>query len=246
MMRNVLATLVVLCTGTVSASEYPRSINFETGAVWQNRNDVRIPSDSGTRFSIADIAGEGPFPFFRVEYLQNLGEKSQLRFLLAPFHISEPGVPDKDIFYAGESFNAGQNTEFRYTFNSYRVSYRYRYKDSSSWRLWLGGTVKIRDAEITLQQGDVKASDSDVGLVPLFNLYSDYQLNNKWHFIVDFDGLVGRQGRAIDLGLKLHYAIDKQWYIGAGYRALEGGADNDEVYNFAWLNYASVSVGYRY
>lgn len=245
-MRNLLATLIVLCAGTASANEYPWSIHFETGAVWQTRNDVRIPSDTGTRFSISDIAGEGPYSFYRVEYLQNLGEKKQLRFLVAPFRFSESGVPDKDILYVDESFNAGQKTEFRYQFNSYRVSYRYLYKDSTTWRLWLGGTVKIRDADITLQQGNVKASDSDVGLVPLFNLYSDYQLNNKWRFIVDFDGLIGPQGRAIDLGLKFYYDIDKHWYMGAGYRTLEGGVDNDKVYNFAWFNYALLSVGYRY
>jgi hypothetical protein len=29
----------------------------------------------------------------------------------------------------------------------------------------------------------------------------------------------------------------------AGYRMLEGGADNDEVYSFAWLHYATLGVG---
>ena len=245
-MRKLFAISVILWTGTVSANEYPWSIHLETGAVWQHQNDVRIPGDTGTRYSIADIAGEGPFPFYRVEYFLNLGEKKQLRFLMAPFRFSESGVPDNDIVYADKTFNAGQNTDFTYQFNSYRVSYRYLYKDSASWRLWLGGTIKIRDAEIVVKQGNVKAKDSNVGLVPLFNLYSDYQLNNDWRFIVDFDGLVGPQGRAIDLGLKFRYDIDKHWYLGAGYRILEGGADNDNVYNFAWFNYALASVGYSH
>lgn len=245
-MRNLLAIFVILCAGTVSANEYPWSVNLETGAVWQNRNDVRIPGDSGTRFSITDIAGEGPFQFYRLEYFLNLNEKNQIRFMIAPFQYSESGVPKKDIVYVDESFSAGQKTEFTYKFNSYRVSYRYLYKDHSSWRLWLGGTLKIRDAEIAIKQGDVEAKDSNVGFVPLFNLYSDYQLNNNWRFIVDLDGLIGPQGRAIDMGLKFHYDIDKHWHLGAGYRTLEGGVDNDKVYNFAWLNYALVSIGYSH
>lgn len=246
LIRKLWVISVILWTGTVSANEYPWSIHLETGAVRQHRNDVRIPGDTGTRYSIADIGGEGPFPFYRVEYFLNLSDKKQLRFLVAPFRFSESGVPDKNIAYVDKTFTAGQKTDFTYRFNSYRVSYRYLYKDSPSWRLWLGGTLKVRDAEIALKQGNLKAKDSNVGLVPLFNLYSDYQLNNDWRFIVDFDGLVGPQGRAIDLGLKLHYDLDKHWNLGAGYRTLEGGVDNDKVYNFAWLNYALVSIGYRH
>jgi hypothetical protein len=245
-MRLLLATFLILGTGTVAASEDRWSVSLESGAAWQSRNDVRIPGDTGTRFSIADAVGEGPFLFYRLESFLNLDKKHQLRFLIAPFSFSESGVPDKDILFVDQTFNAGQDTKYKYKFNSYRVSYRWLYKDDPSWRLWIGGTVKIRDAEIALQQGSVKAKDSNVGFVPLLNLYSDYQLNNKWHFIVDFDGLVGPQGRAIDLGLKFHYDIDNNWYLGAGYRTLEGGVDNDNVYNFAWFNYALVSVGYRH
>jgi hypothetical protein len=31
-----------------------------------------------------------------------------------------------------------------------------------------------------------------------------------------------------------------------GYRTVEGGADVDAVYNFAWFNYAVVSGSYRW
>ena len=246
MMRSLIAILTILCTGSVLAGEHPWSVNLETGAVWQSRNDVRIPGNTGTRFSIDDVSGDGPYFFYRLESFVGLSDKTQLRFLLAPFRFSESGVPDEDINFVDQSFNAGQTTKFTYKFNSYRVSYRYLYKDTPTWRLWLGGTAKIRDAEIAVQQGGVEDKDSNVGFVPLFNLYSDYQLNQQWRFIVDFDGLVGPQGRAIDLGLKFHYALDKHWYLGAGYRTLEGGVDNDKVYNFAWFNYALLTVGYHY
>ena len=245
-MHILFATFLILFASFASANENPWSVSLETGAAWQSRNDVRNPGDTGTRFSIADTVGEGPYHFYRFESFINIGDKNQLRFLVAPFRISESGNPDKDIFFVDQSFNAGQSTKFTYKFNSYRVSYRWLYKDDPSWRVWLGGTAKIRDAEIATRQGSIKAKDSNVGFVPLFNLYSDYQMNNKWRFIVDFDGLVGPQGRAIDMALKLQFDIDKHWYLGAGYRTLEGGVDNDKVYNFAWFNYALVSVGYRH
>ena len=245
-MRIITTAFLIICASSVSANDSSRSVSFETGAVWQTRNDVRNPGDTGTRFSIADTVGEGPYNYFRFESFFNLGDKRQLRFLIAPFEISENGVPDKDIFFVDQNFNAGQDAKFTYKFNSYRVSYRWLYKDEPSWRLWIGGTAKIRDAKIAIQQGNIKAEDSNVGFVPLLNIYSDYQLNNRWRFIFDFDGLVGPQGRAVDLALKLNYDIDKQWTVGAGYRTLEGGVDNDKVYNFAWFHYALLSVGYRY
>jgi hypothetical protein len=242
----IVTAFLMFGANTVSANEYHWSMSLETGAVWQSRNDVRNPGNSGTRFSIADTVGEGPYNFYRLESILDLTDSRQLRFLIAPFRLSETGLPDKDIFFVDQNFNAGQDTKFSYKFNSYRISYRWLYKDEPSWRLWIGGTAKIRDAEIAVQQGNRKSNDSNVGFVPLVNIYSDYQLNDKWRFIVDFDGLVGPQGRAIDLGLKFHYDIDNRWYMGAGYRTLEGGVDNDKVYNFAWFNYALLSVGYRY
>jgi hypothetical protein len=36
--------------------------------------------------------------------------------------------------------------------------------------------------------------------------------------------------------------IGERWSISAGYRTVEGGADVDEVYNFAWFHYAVASL----
>ena len=46
--------------------------------------------------------------------------------------------------------------------------------------------------------------------------------------------------------MKLRYALNSAWSIAAGYRTVEGGADVEEVYNFAWFHYATVSVEYRF
>jgi hypothetical protein len=83
-------------------------------------------------------------------------------------------------------------------------------------------------------------------VVPLVNLYGEYSAADRWTLVVDFDGLASPQGRAVDLGLLARYELDKQWYLAGGYRTLEGGADNDDVYTFAWFNYAVLSAGYRF
>jgi hypothetical protein len=62
---------------------------------------------------------------------------------------------------------------------------------------------------------------------------------------VDADALAGGPGRAEDVTVKIGYEIDDRWGVRAGYRTVEGGADVEEVYNFAWLHYAVASVVLR-
>ena len=242
------AATLGLCVGftPVLAADFDWLLGVEAGPVWQSRNDVQIPGDTGTRFSLKDIAGSGPFPYIRVELTYKFNDKHSLRFLVAPFEYTETGVLNDNVSFAGESFNAGQATDVKYQFNSYRATYRYRFFSNDNWQWHVGGTLKVRDAEIKLTQGNVSASDTDVGVVPLLNLYGEYKLTNAWTFILDFDGLASPQGRALDLGLIARYNISDAWYLSGGYRTLEGGADNDSVYSFAWFQYFVLSAGYRF
>ena len=232
-----MAVVITLFISSVKvmANDNRWNFNIETGAVWQERNDVQIPGDTGTRFSMVDLVGQGPFAFYRLELFYDLKPRHQLRFLIAPLSYTESGVLDKNVLFVDQSFAAGQSTETTYEFNSYRFTYRYLFFNGPQWQWWIGGTVKIRDAKIALQQVNVSAEDTDVGLVPLINLYGNYQFAEKWRFIGDFD-----------LGLKVQYDITRQWYVGGGLRTLEGGADNDDVYNFSWFNYAVLNAGYRF
>lgn len=62
---------------------------------------------------------------------------------------------------------------------------------------------------------------------------------------LDADALAGGPGRAVDASLKLTYDLNENWGLRAGYRTVEGGADVDSVYNFAWLNYGVISIAWR-
>ncbi|WP_455206185.1 hypothetical protein [Kaarinaea lacus] len=234
------------CADKATAKDLRWSLGLDTGAVWQSRNDVQIPGDSGTRFSMDNLVGAGPFPFYRLELTYKLSQRHSLRFLYAPLEYTETGTLDSNVFFVDETFDAGQTTEATYRFNSYRATYRYLFFDETKWLWHVGFTAKVRDAEISLKQDSKFAKDSNVGVVPLLNLYGQYRFTKRWHFIVDFDGLASSKGRAFDLGLIGRYDVAEQWYLAGGYRTLEGGADNDEVYNFAWFNYAFLSIGYRF
>jgi len=104
----------------------------------------------------------------------------------------------------------------------------------------------IRDAEIELSQPGVSTSDKNVGFAPLIFFSGEYAFAKRWTGILDFDGLAGGPGRALDLAIKVRYNLTDRWGLGVGYRTLEGGVDTDDTYNIAWLNYLFLSVSYRF
>jgi len=223
-------------------SEPAFSLELEAGTVWQSRNVVQIPNDpGGTRFSLEDLVGSGPWPVARVYVNWNPKERHGLRLVLAPLSYTETGVFDDAVNFAGATYQPGVSTQATYKFNSWRIGYRYRFHHGERWTWWVGGTANIRDAKIELLQGDTASRDTDVGFVPLLYFSGTVKLAPGWRILFDFEGLAGGPGRIEDLALKVAYDFSERWSVTGGYRTVEGGADVDEVYNFAWFNAAVVS-----
>ncbi len=254
-MKKPSASIVGLCLACVlalssvaAAQEDPKfSLELEVGPTWQSRNTVQIPNtEAGTRFSLKDLVGAGPWAAGRVYFTWNFKRRHSLRVLAAPLSYTESGIFDETVDFAGDTYEAGLPTEATYQFNSWRVGYRWRFKDGERWKLWLGFTAKIRDAKIALSQGDTSSEDTDFGFVPLLSFAAEYRFADRWYLLFDFEGLAGGPGRAFDVALKVGYDFNDRWGLTAGYRTVEGGADIEEVYNFAWFQYAVVSGVFRF
>lgn len=229
-----------------AAAQAPRLIlELEVGPVWQTSNDVEIPNDgTATRFSLRDVIGSGPWPAGRIYVTWNLAERHGLRLLLAPLSVTADGVLDTPVNFEGESYIPGP-AQATYTFNSYRLSYRYRFRHTERVTAWVGFTAKVRDAEIALEQGTIASSNDNVGFVPLLHAAADWRVAPRWRLMVDADAIAGGPGRAVDAALKAGYDLGERWTLAAGYRTVEGGADVSSVYAFAWLHYATVSLTWR-
>lgn len=223
------------------------SLEFETGAVWQSRNQIHIPdSPEGTRFDLMDLQGSGPNAHRRVELTWNLTHGHSLRFVYAPLSFSGNGIFGNPVRFAGGTFPAGIPVDSTYKFDSYRLTYRYLLHESDRWRWRLGATAFVRDARVELRRAGESASDSNVGVVPLLSANVEYLIAPGWTALVDFDGLIAPQGRAIDAAAKIRYDLTDMWFVTAGYRVFEGGVDNDDRFAFGWYNFAIFSLGLRY
>jgi hypothetical protein len=239
----LLAPMATMAGDTGSRFE----AELEIGPVWQSRNKVEIPNDgTATRFSLKELAGSGPWPAGRFYFTWNIKGRHGMRLLLAPLSYTETGTLDQPVIFAGESYAAGVSTKGTYQFNSWRATYHYRFWDGKRWRWWVGATAKIRDAKIELRQGETSSRDTDVGFVPLLYLRGEWRFADRWRFLMDLDALAGGSGRAEDLALKLSYDLGDRWSLAGGYRTVEGGADVDDVYSFAWLNSVVISAKRRF
>lgn len=236
-MKFILLFSLIIPTTVFASSSWV----LETGVVDNTYNKVRIPGDEGTLFNLVSAFNETEY-FYRLSFLHSFESRHGLRLLLAPLEVSGSKSFSKDINFQGATFSSNEKTKAYYKFNSYRASYFYQLFDEKDFHLNLGATLKVRDAKIELEQNSIKKSRSDLGLVPLLYLYSEYKWDNGARLVFDFDGLAAPQGRAFDMALMLGYYFNSSYQLSLGYRILEGGVDNDKVYNFSQFNYLFTSL----
>jgi hypothetical protein len=244
-----LAALAWVVPATVPAAErepLAPALTVELGAAWQLRNTAQVENEPpNTRFKIDELTGDGPFPAGRVVLDWPLNEKHRLRFLIAPLGIDESGTASQPIVFRDTTFAPGP-IDVKYRFDSYRASYRYVFYERGPWTWSGGGTLNVRDAEIRLQQGDLIRVKKNTGIVPLLAVEGEWRFAPGWYGLLDFEGLAAPQGRAIDAALKLGYDFSPNITVAGGYRILDGGADNDELYTFARFDSAVLGLTWRF
>lgn len=230
-MKQLIAWFFVLLVPTAHAQT---QVTLEGGFTWQTRNAQRIPGDGGTEFDMADF-DKGPFTTYRLYAGHIWNGKHELRALYAPLEFEVNGQFQKTVRFQDTVFGAYTDTTLFYKFNSYRLTYAYHFDKTGEWELALGFTGKVRDAEVKVSQGSMSESKSNTGFVPLVNFQARRALGFDWALRFDLDGLAAPQGRAFDAALLIDRAISENFTAYAGLRTIEGGADNKEVYNFAWF-----------
>jgi len=124
-----------------------------------------------------------------------------------------------------------------WTFDSYRLTYRYYVVDDETWQVAVGASLKIREAAISLAGGGLYQVKSDTGFVPLLSFKVAWNFAGPWAVLLDGDALAAPQGRAEDVFLGIRYRFGDAISGRVGYRILEGGGDNANVYNFALVSF---------
>lgn len=239
-----LVTLA-LALASLPAAAGDFALHAEAGPVWQTRNDFRIPGDAGTLVELAK-ADSSPFGSFRGALTWDITQRQSLRLLAAPLTVKTAFTPAFPVVFQDLVVPAGQPTQARYVFNSYRLSWYWRFAPGRRWAFRLGATLKVRDAEIGLSGAPGRSVKDDLGVVPLLYAQARYQATERLALEVEADALAAPQGRAEDVSVKAVLRLTDAIDLDVGYRLLEGGADNDEVYTFAFFHYAVAGLRIRF
>lgn len=237
---SVLIVLSILIPALPAAAQW--SFDAEGGITWSGYNDVRIPGDTGTLFSLSRELDAASRAYGRLRLSWQFHPRHTLSVLYAPLRFASTGGFDRDVVFVDRVFPAGQEVQGTYVFNSYRLTWRYSLVRRPRFEFGLGLSVKVRDALIRLESAGQAAEKTDLGVVPLINFRLLWRLGGSWGLLLDGDALAAPQGRAEDIALAIWADLSRSLRLRAGYRLLEGGADNDKVYTFALVNYAFAGL----
>ena len=209
-------------------------------------NDARIPNVGGTLFSLSQDLDIAVKAYCRLRFTYAISRRHELSLLYAPLTLKAKGTLPAAVRFTDVLFPPGSDVEGVYTFNSYRLTYRYRLVERARLRLDIGFTAKIRDAEIALESPGLAASKTNVGFVPLLHLRLAWSWSDILGMLLEADAAAAKQGRAEDVLLALSWRISPRTQLRFGYRFVEGGANVDEVYNFAWIHYLAAGLTFAF
>jgi hypothetical protein len=242
-----LSILIVLSLLSLSLwAQIDLRIETELGMAFPGYNDVRIPNDDvHSMFSLKDDLGIDPVFASRLQVHYKPHPRHQISLLAAPLTLKPEGSFDREIVYQNTTFAAGDQIDAIYRFDSYRLQYRYFFPQPWWYIKSVGASLKLRDAEISLNDGSQKASKTNTGFVPLLSLNAGIPIMEELELVLEAEGLASPFGRAEDVFLGLDMMISDRTKARIGYRFLEGGSDVDEVYTFSAVHYAMLGFSLK-
>lgn len=234
---KLLGILLTLITTKAFAS----SISFDVGQTQAIFNRFAIPNTAEDRISLPT---DDVLKSYRITSFVDLSSGNQLYFLLAPLETVYSFTSSSGFEFSDVLFNSKEKTKVKYKFNSYRVGYLWKWK-RSSFDFWTGLVGKIRDAKIEVTQGTSNSSFDNIGFVPLASLGFEWRLLSSLSLYSHTDALGASQGSAYDSQLEMKWNLGS-FALSFGKRILGGGADNDNVYNFAQFDTTYTRLTYSY
>jgi hypothetical protein len=235
-----LATTVILLSPVNARAGL--QLDLESGIAESGYNDVRYPGATGTMLSLSRDLTLDRSLYWRARASYTFGGRHTLSLLVAPLRLEGSGVLSKDVTFGDATFPTMTAVTTKYRFDSYRLTYRYDFVRDNHLRLGIGFTGKIRDAAISIQGGGLTSEKANTGFVPLINFRADIGITSRIGFLIEGDALAAPQGRAEDILAAVTIQMSREVRFKLGYRILEGGADNDEIYTFALVNYLVLGV----
>lgn len=247
-MKHYLLQVLLFCFVMQAEAQSGWQIRLMPQVAFGTRNTVQRPNnEEGTRIFLNDDYNRKHNASFspRVELKYNY-KRHYMILTAAWVSDSFEGLAKEDVLYDRVLFSTGSQIEANYSFNTYRLGYRYRIVERPRFNFELGATLLLRDAYISLEDRDKKAKFSNVGVAPLLSYYIEWKATERLSLLSYGDAFAVKAGRAEDLFAGAKYQITPLISATAGYRLLEGGSDSDRVYTMSVFHFLSMGVGFEF
>ncbi len=231
-------------------------VEYEAGALYVFQNDGRY-GEHGTQFTAGDV-GQQRNLFISRRWSLEVGFHGRHRLILlyAPFDLETVVRLKDDLRFRDTTFDAGTRVVHRYLFDGYRASYLYRLLSRPELDGDLGGSIQIRNAEVSFAEtsGNRYETENDIGVVFALKGRLLYRRNAgaTW-VLLEGDGfstfgLLGDEVRGAIYDVRVSAGIPVTPYaeLFAGARLLGGGAEVERRNIENWGNYGSLTLGVRF
>ena len=189
---RIIAAVLILVLTAASGLFAQWDIDLEFGPVFNGYNDVQIPNETGTRFSLTDDLSVDPDFFFRTRVSYIVNGKHVFSAFAAPLRLHAEGSVNQEISFNGTTVPADTGLRGLYRFDSYRFTYRYNFYRRPDLVIGVGFTGKVRDAEIRIESDDQVSSKTNTGFVPLINFQIDWLFAERFGLLCAGDALAAR------------------------------------------------------
>lgn len=242
-------------TTAVAHAETPvtATIVYEAGPAAILQNDGKYGAN-GTRYSAADVGQRNNLLVSQRTSVELARGRHRVILLYAPFEVTTEVTLDQALQFRDTNFGAGTVVAHHYLFDGYRASYLFRALERGAFKLEIGGSVQIRNAEVAFRSldGAQRDAENDIGLVAAAKarLWFAPSAQGSWAAL-EFDGLStfgllsNVRGGIYDAQLMAGYPVARSIDLYLGARLLGGGADvkSKDIYN--WANFIAFTVGVR-
>jgi hypothetical protein len=223
---------------TMAAAESSPQLEIE-GQVVDTRVDSVRKGDhyAGSEFDSTPFTGHTSWEvrFTLTCPLNRLVPDDELRLVAATFIASGSEPLAAPVLFDGTTFRPGQPLSVFYKFNTYRVTYDapvWRMAGGDTWVVRLGGTLALRDAQVTLEQPGLSRPYRNLGPVPLLYASVVGRLGKRLTATVDFDAFPAPGGGGLfDGSARLAARVFHGASVFAGVRGQAGGASEPDFYN---------------
>jgi hypothetical protein len=232
----------------LGGSGYRWRYDFAFGPAYLRKNEIAVPSDTGTTFDLHDfdrLADPTTTAVVVVGYYP--WERHEFQFGWGPFESRDKGKFSEDTHFNGITFPA--DSTMRSTWRLYDLRAQWAYNlGSRPWGLWLGAGLawQYLNIGISTEDGSLSSEGSGWGILPYGYASASYSFSDRFSLVLSASGVNTPENWILDSGFFVNYWLGDNWDLTLGYQYFGREIRAKEITNSIVYNVPYISIAYSW